>query len=163
MTTFVPHLKLSQQERTEALEFSRLYDNLLWVVTSLLTTANAALFAIAADKVTPEIALLGIGLSVLTVFFAASFRLLRLRLHEKLEKEDVSSRWLYGGLATLPGQWVVYVLFYAGLCGLWTSLRIRNGSEHPWVWWATLVTALGSILWLYVISIRHTLGDKAGT
>jgi hypothetical protein len=143
-------------ERTQAFEFSRHYDNLVWVVTSLLTTANAALMAIAGDAVSIQVGIFGMMLSVLTVFFAASFRVLRRRVHERLENRlSTHAEWLYSGLVGFGAQWLVYVLFFAGIAGLWTSLLLSRFPKVCGVWWAMLGAASAAMTGLYLVGRRR--------
>lgn len=156
--------ELSELDRTQAFEFSRHYDNLLWIVTSLLTTANAALMAIAADKVSIQVGVFGIALSVLTVFFAASFRMLRRRVHDRLETSGATdSRWLYSGLAGFGAQWLIYVLFFAGISALWTSLLLSQFPTWCGIWWALLSVSFVLLIGLYLLGRRRRPDQDTGS
>jgi len=147
---------LSEFELLQAFEFTRHYDNLLWVVTSILTTANAALLAIVGDSLSIEVGLIGIVLSVLTVFFAASFRLLRQRVNSRINAHSRGAyRWLYGGIPGWPGQWKIYVGFFALLTWLWVSLLLKNHYRFRWAWHLTGIGASAVLLGLYRAA-RHT-------
>jgi hypothetical protein len=152
--------QLNEFECAQALEFSRHYDNLLWLVTSLFTTANAALMAIAADKITPEIGLFGMGLSVLTVFFAANFRLLRRRVHAMLGANENAYRWLYSGLGGRAGQWHIFVLFYTAVALLWALLLSNERPAQRVYWWVAFAIASLVMLRLYITGRRHTVDAK---
>ena len=155
---------LTEKEWAQALEFTRHYDNLLWVVTSLLTPANAALLAISVDHLSIEVGVLGILLSILTVFFAASFRLLRLRLHARLHQDSPDRyAWLYAGPAGWAGQWKIYVLFFAVVAGLWISVLWKQFPQYQYAWWVTAFLSAGVLGWLYAVARRHTPRDPAGS
>lgn len=152
---------LTEADRDRALEFTRHYDNLLWVVTSLLLPANAGLLAFAAGNPSWQIGVLGVVLSVITVFFAASFRVLRLRLHARLagdaQKDD---SWLYAGAAGWAGQWKIYVALFVMVSLLWLSLLWTQFPTWRAGWVILLVAALGVFEWLYLAARRRTPPDS---
>ena len=150
--------QLIEADRDRALEFTRHYDNLLWVVTSLLLPANAGLLAFAAQNPSAQIGILGVLLSVVTVFFAASFRVLRLRLHSRLGRGD---SWLYAGAAGWAGQWKIYVCLFIGLSQLWVSLLWQQFPRWRIGWGIVSVAALGAFVWLYRAARQHTPPDAA--
>lgn len=149
--------KLTEADLDRALEFTRHYDNLLWVVTSLLLPANAGLLAFAAQNPSKQIGVLGVLLSVITVFFAASFRVLRLRLHARLSRDaSRSDSWLYAGAAGWAGQWKIYVGLFAALSLLWVSLLWNQFPNWRVGWGVLLVAAFIAFGWLYLAARRHT-------
>lgn len=126
------------------MEWSRHYDNLLWGVTSLLTGANAALMGIAAEKISMQVGVFGIVLTVATVFFGASFRSIRRRLREGLEQARPGrfTLLIHGGEGWF-WQWRVYVLFFAVVAGLWAWLLF---AKFPQFWYIWLAVLSGSLL-----------------
>lgn len=116
-------------ECKEILEWSRHYDNLLWFVTSFLTGANAALMAISADKLRPQIGLFGMLLTIATVFLATSFRSIRRRLHCRLKNIGPKYMYLVKGDDRLK-QWRLYVLFFVLVVFYWFWLLWANCPRH---------------------------------
>jgi len=154
---------LTEADRERALEFTRHYDNLLWVVTSLLLPANAGLLAFAAGSPSWQIGVLGVVLSVITVFFAASFRALRLRLHARLARDRANDdSWLYAGASGWAGQWKIYVVLFVSLSVLWVSVLWTQFPAWRVGWGFLLAAALAAFRWLYVAARRHTPSDSAG-
>lgn len=140
---------LAEWELTEAFEYSRHYDNLVWLVTSLFTTANVALLAIAAGEKSIEVSLAGLALSVLTAYFATSFRLLRRRVHLQLKLRGMDCEWLYESLPGIGAQWLIYVAFFAGLATLWTWRLIISSPGLLCVWIGLLAASLAVFMFLY--------------
>lgn len=147
-------------ELSQAFEYSRHYDNLLWIVTSLLTTANMALLAIVNGSGTIQVGLAGVALSDLTVFFATSFRLLRRRVHAFLEQGGSQAKWLYSGLAGFGAQWLVFVCFYGGLATLWIWHLQANFADWSGLWWILHAVSLVLLVWLYLKGRRGS-GEPA--
>lgn len=144
--------KFNDEDLRESMEWSRHYDELLWLVTSLLIGANAALLAITCDKdkTSIRVCVLGIAISLLTVFFAASFRKIRRRLRARLEKQyGTRYDWLVGGSKGWLKQWRVYVSFFAGFAALWLSFLWTKSSELRCGWFAALVLVEGPFYFLY--------------
>lgn len=153
-------------EWKEALEWSRHYDNLLWIVTSLLTGANAALMAIAADNKSDfpiQVCVLGMVLTVLTVFFAASFRSIRRRLSDRLERDRPGKyTWLVKGGKKWFRQWPVFVLFFAIVAVLWTTILLAKSPQHRCIWWVVLgasLLLLSALFWFGSDSSEQTRKD----
>jgi hypothetical protein len=148
---------LTEEQIRQCMEWSRHYDQLLWVVTSLLIGANAALIAIGCgvDKFTIQVGIFGIALSMITVVFAASFRAIRRRLRERLELEHPGRYdWLILGGEGWLRQWRLFVLLFAGIQGLWISLFWTKFPQQTCIWY---VTSLGSAIFflsLYVTNRR---------
>ena len=140
---------LAEWEVAEAFEYSRHYDNLVWLVTSLFTTANVALLAIAAGEKSIEVSLVGLALSVLTVYFATSFRLLRRRVHLQLKSRGMDREWLYESMPGIGAQWLIYVAFFAGLATLWTWRLIISSPSFLSVWAGLLAASLAVFIFLY--------------
>jgi hypothetical protein len=114
-------------------EWARHYDNLLWTVTAILLAANGALLVHSSDEAdfVSGLAIGGLFLTVLTVYFAASMRELRFRFQKHLDPELRSiiskGRILY--------QWPAFlVLFLAFIVG-WTWLLTSHapGCRLPWL------------------------------
>src|SRR5579864_1100583 len=91
MTEAAPESTMTENECKEILEWSRHYDNQLWFVTSLLTGANVLLMTIPSHRFRLPTCLFGMVLAVVTVFFATSFRIIRRRLHCRLENSRYGS------------------------------------------------------------------------
>ena len=106
-------------------EWSRHYDQIQWVVTSILVAAVGGLLAFAFTTFNPSIALLGLGLTNLTLFFAASFRQLRHRLHAELTgpAKDLPP-FRPGGRVR---QWPIFVATLAVVDFVWLALLFEHG------------------------------------
>lgn len=127
-------------------EWVRHYDNLLWTVTSILFAANGALLAYSSDKdnFVSDLAIGGLVLTGLTVYFAASMRELRHRVQGHLDGELPSiiqeGRRLY--------QWWAFIALFVMLTVGWTRLLLAN--EPAW-WPRSLIFGGGvaiTTLWL---------------
>jgi len=144
---------LSEGDRREALEYGRHYDNLVWIVTSLMTGANAALMAIAGDNLSKPVGSFGILLTVLTVFYAAGFRSIRRRIRRRLPEDN----WLVGGPEEwYLKQWFVYVCSFCIVTLLWTLLLLRKFPEDRSIWWSMCVISLIIMFGLWA-SDRNTV------
>jgi len=111
-------------------EWVRHYDNLLWTVTSIFLAANGALLVYSSDKANfvPGLALGGLLLTGLTVYFAASMRELRHLFQNKLDdnlrsiiQEDrrLSQWWAFIALfLVLTVGWTCLLWAYAPACRL---------------------------------------------
>lgn len=113
-------------------EWSWHYDNLQWIVTTILTAAIGGLFVYlhSTDEFTLFLALLGIVLTLASVFIAASFRALRRQIHESMSDEEqvlVRSRIMFK-------QWPAHLGVHLFLLGGWIYLLIENEPEWKETW-----------------------------
>lgn len=131
-------------KREQALAFSRHYDSLHWIVTSLLTTSNAALLALGGSA-SIQVALLGVGLAIVTVIFASGFRQVRRRIHSRLDDD----RWLWAGASGWTRQWPWYVAFFTGIAALWFWLLFSHFPADDWAWGGLALVAGVGFVQLY--------------
>lgn len=153
-----PQDELTEWEREQALAFCRHYDSLLWVVTSLLATSNAALLGLGGRAMSIQVGLLGVGLSVATVFFAASFRQIRGRILCRLNTD----RWLSVDTRGRMRQWPWYVAFFAGSAALWFSLLFSHFPSDDLVW-VVLAGATTAVFLLLYGAGTYRLLEEDGT
>jgi len=130
----------------EKMEWSRHYDSIQWTVTTILIGATGGLlaFVYSAGSFHTPLALLGAFLTVVSVFFAASFRSLRARLHADLPDADVK----YLTSTRMFRQWPVYLIVHLALFLSWVFLLIQRRPEHRPTW--ALIALLGlSVIMIY--------------
>lgn len=126
-------------------EWSRHYDSTQWVVTGILTAAVGGLLIYCYQRFDPILALVGVVFTLMTVFYAASFRSLRRRLHATLPNEDVA---LLRSRRSLR-QWPVHVAVFLALLWLWVTLLVSNLRAYWWVWGAIGVAGTGLMVRWY--------------
>jgi len=117
-------------EPSELHEWSRHYDSTQWTVTAILTAAVGGLLVYSADHFDIVLSLGGVALTLLTGFFAASFRSLRARLHSQLPEDDIRY------LRSLPmfRQWPVHITVLLVILILWLRLLMVNRPALCWLW-----------------------------
>src|SRR5215211_9024308 len=76
-----------ESEQDQLSELSRHYDTLFWTVTSLWAAAIGGLLIYCLDHFDARLAVLGIILTDIAMYFAASFRALRRRIHDRMSSE----------------------------------------------------------------------------
>ncbi len=128
----------------EAANWTRHFDNLLWQVTSMFATAIGALLAYSYSNFEMAIALAGLALTIIPVYFAASFRELRRRVNKFLDPE--LSAALREGRSL--HQWQLFVLIFIIFECLWVWLLIQNKYDLLWVWITIGCLVLIITLWL---------------
>lgn len=128
----------------EAEEWGRHFDTLLWTVTSILAAAIGGLLVYTTEKFDIWLALAGFSLTIITVYFSASFREVRHKIGEYYTdgiKEILRSRTL--------DQWLAYRLIFVILAWLWIKLLIKNCNRLTWLW--VLIGIIGTgIIMLYL-------------
>ncbi len=105
----------------EAAEWGRHFDTLLWTVTAILAAAIGGLLVYATERFDIWLTLAGFSLTIITVYFAASFREVRHKIGKQYSegvKEILRSRTL--------DQWLAYRLIFVILAWLWIKLLIEN-------------------------------------
>lgn len=125
-------------------EWARHYDNLLWTVTGILLAADGALLVHCLGPGNFKIAL-GLGglfLTLLAMYFAASFRELRHCVGDMLES-NLSSilserRKLY--------QWPLFVTLFSILTVSWIALLFVNAPNFRTCWTLFGIAAVGAVL-----------------
>lgn len=102
-------------------EWSRHYDQIQWIATTILTTVIAALlgYSYSQAAVNPLINLIGLGLTLITVYYALSFRELRKELHANLSKNGERAFLCNEHKSQRLRQWPVFFFAFASLAVAW--------------------------------------------
>lgn len=114
-------------------EWSRHYDQVQWAATTILTTASSGLLAWMWTRGTNDfnwiIGLLGAWLTLLTAYYAASFRALRHTLHNRMNTDE--GRFLRGHRrrSYLP-QWPLFFFTLAAVELAWLHLFWESGMRE---------------------------------
>ena len=124
-------------------EWSRHYDSLLWQVTGLFAAGIGGLLAYSFSRYHDAIAVAGLILTCLPVYFAASFRESRDRVNKQLGSEI--RQVLFEGRRLR--QWPWYVSVFVILEGLWAYLLVTNSPDYRCLWFA--VSTAGVVLILF--------------
>jgi hypothetical protein len=124
--------------------WSRHYDTMLWTVTGIFSAANSSLILYLYSRQSPvwPTYVLGIVLTLLTVYFAASFRSARQSIHNILPPAE---RTITRGSPELK-QWLVFLAFFSLLLFFWIVLLIQN-CPHLAVLWAGMGIAVVGIMY----------------
>lgn len=159
-------------------EWSRHFDQIQWTAISIMMTGNVGLvaFTIAGGwKAIPDgseldksklgwdlLGVLGIALTLMTTFYAASFRRRRFDLHSQNIARTAEGKYLASRArgetfslktGSLPGQWRLFMLFHVLLAGLYVThvwlatsglailIAIAGGILLGYIWYAGSATA----------------------
>lgn len=135
--------------------WSRHFDTLLWQVTTMFAAAIGGLLAYSYSKFDQGVAIFGLLITPIPVYFAASFREVRFNIHQKLPQEVHEAIYMTarpnGSRGRKLHQWEVYVLLMVGLAALWARLLINN-AQTSWWYWASLglsAVVFAMIFWFY--------------
>lgn len=132
---------------SEVHAWSRHYDSLLWQVTAVFTAGIGGLLAYSVSSFYVEIALAGLALTCLPVYFAASFRESRDKINKHLGEKDRGVLFADRKLK----QWKPYVSVFLILQVFWAWLLLKNRLELWWIWLALLLLALGfTVYWSHL-------------
>lgn len=116
-------------------DWARHFDNLLWTITAIFLAANGALLVHQSEKANflPGLAIGGLLLTGVTVYFAASMRELRHRVGEHLDPalRDIleKDRAIY--------QWQAFVTLFLLFAGSWIWLLVLYAPAFQF-WWLVL-------------------------
>lgn len=124
--------------------WSRHYDTLVWTVTGIFAGADGGLllYAFSTEKPAWIVCVIGISLTVLAVYFIASFRSARRIVHSKMKDEDIQ---IARGAPFLK-QWRIFVLFWVAMLCFWFGLLIYNYTLRFFLW-----LVLGFIILLFML------------
>jgi len=111
-------------------ELSQHYDSMLWTVTSLWAAAIGGLLVYCTQHFDRWLALLGLFLTVCAMFFAASFRRLRRRVHDRMSHRN---RALFES-ACLFRQWNVFLVLFLILTVSWVRLFVLECGRRSELW-----------------------------
>ena len=132
-------------------DWSRHYDQIQWTATTILTGVIGALvtysYSVRVGDLDRFVAYVGLALTWLSVYYAASFRELRHLLHENTENKDEKEF-----LTRLPHalkQWPAFLVAFAVLAAAWVNLCWKHG------WHVDAVICGGiTIIVFIVLSLR---------
>jgi len=123
--------------------WGRHYDMLLWTVTTIMAAAIGGLLVYNVGHFSIWLAVSGFILTIIAVYFAASFRELRHKVEEYYINEEIkealSNRKFY--------QWPAYLLIFIILEALWIKLLIENRQDLLWVWIVIGSAGIGLIIY----------------
>jgi len=133
----------------ESAEWGRHFDILLWTVTTIMAAAIGALLVCTINKFDIGLAVAGFFLTIIAVYFAASFREVRHKIAKYYAdgiKEILRSRTL--------NQWLAYRLIFVILACLWVKLLIENCNKVWYIWFWIILGIIG------IARIMLYLGDE---
>jgi hypothetical protein len=131
-------------------EWSRHYDNIQWVVTGVLSAAVGGLLVTVYASFLRELCILGLVICVIAVFFSASFRALRRRIHLALPESHrpfLRSR-------PLLRQWPVNVGVFVIASAMFSWKLYAHAKSHGLVWLVIWIAAVAAMLLFYRASER---------
>ncbi len=139
--------------------WSRHYDVLLWTVTGILTGGNAglAVYALNAESIPWIVPSVGMIVTLLTVYFAASFRSARRFIHRQLPKDEQA---IVRGSPTMK-QWGPAVAFLLLVHVLWVTVLWTRFPTHRFLWSVLGIAVAALILWTAWVADRRP-GVAAG-
>jgi len=136
-------------------DWGRHFDILLWTVTTIMAAAIGGLLVCTTNKFDIGLAIAGFFLTIIAVYFAASFREVRHKVGEHYSaelKEVLRSRKL--------SQWGAYRLIFAILAILYTKLLIEN-SNNSWLIWLWFI--MGSIGTVRIMLLKYEEKRNGGS
>ncbi|MEJ2745660.1 MAG: hypothetical protein P8123_08275 [bacterium] len=106
-------------------EWSRHYDVIQWTVTTIIMTVVGGLLVYQWDSshYSLELAVLGLGLTWLNMYYAASLRGMRHKLHEAIKDQGIRTHLMARN--PLP-QWIVFTLTQGIIAALWLYLMEKH-------------------------------------
>lgn len=136
----------------QAHELSRHYDSTLWTVTTLFITGNIGIltFAYSSDKFECKLSVLGVFLTLVSFFFAASFRALRSKLTKYFKDHNASEDIKYLTSGYLFKQWPIYFFIHLILLSFWFEKMDNKGL----VWYIGLIISVIILIFYYFAADR---------
>ena len=111
-------------------EWSRHYDSLLWNVTTLFSAAIGGLLVYTYTQFHVGVAIVGLVITCLPVYFAASFREASYKINQHLPESE--KQIIFGNRKIK--QWAPYVFVFVLLEALWVGLLLSQMPDHWWIW-----------------------------
>ncbi len=148
----------TQQLQDQLNEWSRHYDALLWNVTTIFAAAIGGLLAYSYSNFDLVFSLAGLLLTIVPVYFAASFREVRrlvdLQIDKKIRDAMYPKRRLH--------QWSLYVALFMLLELLWVRVLIMN---YPCgcIWFLVGACAWGVTIWCARLGRASWGGEQDGS
>ena len=130
-------------------EWSRHFDTLLWQVTTILAASIGGLFIYCNQYFDLWVSIIGLLLTIVPVYLAASFRELRGRLSDQLDPKIQEA--IHQGRKLF--QWEMYCLVFICFEILWVRLLLTKAPED----WPQCITY---ILGTFAILITIFLASK---
>jgi flagellar biosynthesis protein FlhB len=118
--------------------WSRHYDSLLWNVTTLFAAAIGGLLVYTYSTFHIGVAIVGLIITCLPVYFAASFREASYKINQHLPAEERKIIFEDRKLK----QWSPYVLVFVLLETLWVWLLLANMLAYWWLWLLLGISAI---------------------
>lgn len=134
-------------DQSELSQWSRHYDNLLWVVTTIFLASIGALLAFSFQTFNYYLSLFGMLLTATPVYFAISFRESQALVNKYIDTKVTTS--LFARRKYL--QWPMYVLIFVGIEVLWYALLLKKVPDrnHITIPIGTIVLLL-TFYWAYL-------------
>jgi hypothetical protein len=117
-------------DNNELHQWSRHYDTLLWNVTTIFAAAIGGLLVYCYSNFNDIISLVGLIITPLPIYFAASFRELRKKINQHLNEAD---RKILHENRELK-QWLLYVFIFLLFEFLWLWLLLSKATKLWWLW-----------------------------
>jgi hypothetical protein len=156
-----------KMERDQAMDLWKHFDSLVWTVTSILLAANIALLLWYLEKggksgwhLQLYSAAAGLVVTLLTVYFATSFRELRFRAENLM---TVQMRAVIQGNTRRFRQWYVFLLVFLIFESSWGYLLLTAASEQAdgWLWGSRLFLAAVVVATLWLGAVGRSPKEKA--
>ena len=128
-------------------EWSRHYDQIQWIATTLFTAGIGALLTFSYSQATPSlvITLIGVWLTIVTVVYAVSFRNTRDQLHNNLPDLDERDFLIRNRQRRLR-QWSVFFVTFVGFIAAWVRQFFRSDYR---LGITARIVALITLVWLW--------------
>lgn len=128
--------------------WGRHYDTLLWTVTTIMGVAIGGLLVYLHNNFDLWLAVSGLILTILAIYFAASFRELR---HE-IECHYGNKKVLEARVNRKFHQWWAYVLIFIIIELLWIKLLVDNSPAFLLLW---ILMGIGGLVLIFYFSYER--------
>jgi hypothetical protein len=145
----------------EAHNWSRHYDSTLWTVTSIFIAANSGLLAYAYTnkQLDWKLSIIGVFLTWISFFFAASFRSLRRKLNDYLDDNDRKKDIPYlRSQSAVFRQWPIYLLVHSVFLVFWFDILAKK--KMILLWWVLLALSIIILIFFYCASDKIKISVK---
>ncbi len=126
----------------EILKMALHYDNLFWTVSTIFSVIISGLLLHQKSNFDISLSLFGLLLTIIAVYFAASFRELRSKALKEVRRNDKTKDILkHLKNRGFGGQWKAYILIFLVLELFWVRLLIENKPALRYVWIVIVVSS----------------------
>jgi hypothetical protein len=132
-------------------EWSRHFDQIQWTATTILTAGLGGLLVYSHSEFNPWLAFIGLWLTLLTVYYAASFREFRRELHEGLADSDERTFLLNTRRKRYLRQWPAFLLTFQLLTCAW----LYQFWVYGWRWRLCMLILISMAIFLTAIRRGH--------